>query len=186
MERTGYSKEDILHARNRHPYWKRKKMEGSAERTRQRLTAHDYSGGGSIDWTPERVTTFLELNGKDRAGRYEHRDWEIAEIFGSSIPSIQYMRRKYRRAVEMLGARASKTKLVEYLTLAESVLIRGPKAVENLKAERAKAARAQAPARSPSKTPAKKTAGKTPASRSAPRAGAATTKQAAGRKKPRR
>jgi hypothetical protein len=148
MEKTGYAKEDILHARNRHPYWKKKKMEGSAERTRNRLTAHDYSGGGIVDWTPERVSRFLELNGLDRQGRYEHRDWEIAEAFGASIPSIQYMRRKFRRALEMLGSRASRARLVEYLGYAESVLLRGQDAVEELKGVRAKEGRASKSAKS--------------------------------------
>ena len=142
MEKTGYGKDDILHARNRHPYWKKKKMEGSAERTRSRLSAHDYSRGGSIDWTADKVSRFLELNGTDREGRYEHRDWEIAESFGASIPSIQYMRRKYRRALEMLGERAPRSRLVEYLGYAESVLQKGRSAVEELRIERAKGARA--------------------------------------------
>ena len=147
MEQTGYSREDILHARNRHPYWKKKKMEGSAERTRRRLSAHDYSSGGTVEWNADRVSKFLELNAKDKGGRYLHRDWEIAEAFGASIPSIQYMRRKFRRAEEMLGSRASKTKLVEYLTFAESVLVRGSGAVEKLRTERAKEAKLAASAK---------------------------------------
>jgi hypothetical protein len=138
MAQSGFCREDILHARNRHPYWKSKKMEGSAERTRVRLTVHDYSSGTNLVWNTARVGRFLELNGKDKAGRYQHRDWEVAEAFGASIPSIQYMRRKYRRAVEMLGPRVSKTKLVEYLTFAESVLVRGASAVESLRALRGK------------------------------------------------
>lgn len=149
MEKTGYSREDILHARNRHPYWKKKKMEGSAERTRRRLSAHDYSGGGTVDWTAERVAKFLELNAKDRSGRYQHRDWEIAEAFGASIPSIQYMRRKYRRALELLGPKPGKARLVEYLTFAESVLVRGNGAVERLRGERAKESKALAAAKRP-------------------------------------
>lgn len=142
MEKTGYSREDILHARNRHPYWKKKKMEGSAERTRKRLSAHDYSRGGTVEWNTERVAKFLDLNAKDKSGRYEHRDWEIAEAFGASIPSVQYMRRKHRRAVELLGARAPKAKVIEYLTFAESVLVRGSGAIEKLRSERAKEAKA--------------------------------------------
>jgi len=39
MEATGYGKEDILFARNRHPHWKKKKQEGSEGRTRRRLVA---------------------------------------------------------------------------------------------------------------------------------------------------
>ncbi|MDA8426474.1 MAG: hypothetical protein M0Z80_10100, partial [Treponema sp.] len=141
MKSTGYSKEDILRARNRHPYWKRKKMEGSAERTRRRLAAHDYSGGASVDWNRGLVTEFLGLNGKDGSGRYEHKDWQLAERFSATIPSIQYMRRKYSKVQKILGSRTAPDKMVEYLLRAESVLSRGKGAVEELrKAERGKGA----------------------------------------------
>jgi hypothetical protein len=140
MESTGYSKEDILRARNRHPYWKRKKMEGSAERTRRRLAAHDYSGGASVNWNRALVTEFLGLNGKDSFGRYELKDWQLAERFGATIPSIQYMRRKLRKVRDILGMRSSSEKVVDYLLRAESVLSRGKGAVEQLqKSERGKA-----------------------------------------------
>src|SRR5512137_2633129 len=82
MESTGYSKEDILRARNRHPYWKKKKMEGSAERTRRRLAAHDYSGGASVQWNEALVGEFLGMNGRGADGRYELKDWQLAEHFG--------------------------------------------------------------------------------------------------------
>jgi len=134
MEVTGYSKEDILRARNRHPYWKRKKMEGSAERTRRRLAAHDYSGGGSVPWDQALVTQFLGLNRKGPDGHYEQKDWQLAERFGATIPSIQYMRRKYSKVESLLGGRASQSKVVEYLLRAESVLSRGRDAVEELRA----------------------------------------------------
>jgi hypothetical protein len=130
MAKTGYTREDILYARNRHPYWRKKKMEGSVERTRRRLEAHNYSKGTNIPWSRERVEEFLSLNGKDREGRYERKDWQLAEHFGSSIPSVQYMRRKCRKVEDMLGPRASKGRVIEYLLCAESVLSRGSEAVE--------------------------------------------------------
>jgi hypothetical protein len=193
MEKTGYSKEAILHARNRHPYWKKKKMEGSAERTRRRLEAHDYSGGGNVAWDKARVEEFLSLNGKGADGRYEKKDWELAEHFGGSIPSIQYMRRKLRRVQEMLGSRTGLQKVVDYLLRAESVLSRGPGAVEELaKSERAAEKRAAAPAKKavPAKpAPAKKAAtarkapakvvGKAAAAKKAPAKKAAAAKKAA-------
>jgi hypothetical protein len=140
MESTGYTKEDILLARNRHPYWKRKKMEGSAERTRRRLSEHDYSGGVSVPWDAGLVTEFLGLNRKDADGSYEHKDWQLAERFDATIPSIQYMRRKLRKVEILLGRRASRGKVVEYLLCAESVLSRGKESVENLKAGRKRGA----------------------------------------------
>jgi hypothetical protein len=167
MEATGYSKEDILRARNRHPYWKRKKMEGSAERTRKRLAEHDYSGGASVQWDASLVSEFLGLNRKASDGRYEHKDWQLAERFGSTIPSIQYMRRKLSKVEGLLGSRASQGKVVEYLLRAESVLARGKDAVEGLKAERqGKKPAAKKPALGKGKKPAlvKKAAAKKAAS----------------------
>jgi hypothetical protein len=136
MESTGYSKEDILRARNRHPYWKRKKMEGSAERTRRRLAAHDYSSGSSVQWDAKLVAEFLELNKRGAEGRYEWKDWQLAEHFGATIPSIQYMRRKLSKVELLLGVRAPRGKVVEYLQRAESVLSRGKDAVEEVKVSR--------------------------------------------------
>jgi hypothetical protein len=130
MEKTGYTREDILYARNRHPYWRKKKMEGSVERTRKRLEAHNYSTGETRPWTKERVEEFISLNGKDKAGRYIWKDWQLAEHFGASIPSIQYMRRKCHKVEALLGPRAQKSKLLDYLLCAESVLGRGSEAVE--------------------------------------------------------
>ena len=186
MESTGYSKEDILRARNRHPYWKRKKMEGSAERTRNRLAAHDYSGGASVQWDSSLVTEFLGLNRRGSDGRYENKDWQLAERFGATIPSIQYMRRKLSKVEGLLGSRASQGKVVEYLLRAESVLSRGKEAVEGLKTARAekapakKAVKAKAPAkakpakRAAAKAPVKKASPKKPVAKKAVKAGASS------------
>jgi hypothetical protein len=171
MEATGYTKEDILRARNRHPYWKRKKMEGSAERTKRRLAAHDYSGGASVQWDQDLVAEFLDLNRKDRSGRYEQKDWQLAERFGATIPSIQYMRRKLSKVESLVGPRASQGKVVEYLLRAESVLARGKEAVEGLKAERkARPAAAKKPGKPKAKAkpaPRKAAAGKPAAAKKA-------------------
>jgi hypothetical protein len=166
MESTGYSKEDILRARNRHPYWKRKKMEGSAERTRRRLAAHDYSSGASVQWDSGLVSEFLDLNRRDSDGRYEQKDWQLAERFGATIPSIQYMRRKLSKVESLLGARASQGKMVEYLLRAESVLSRGKEAVEELKAGRKKNAAAAKPVAAKARS-AKPVAGKAKAKKPA-------------------
>jgi hypothetical protein len=169
MEATGYSKEDILRARNRHPYWKRKKMEGSAERTRRRLAAHDYSGGASVQWDQSLVAEFLSLSRKGPDGRYTQKDWQLAERFGATIPSIQYMRRKLSKVETLLGPRVSQAKMVEYLLRAESVLSRGKEAVEELKAGR-KARTASARKAPVKKVPVKKASfKKASAKRAAPK-----------------
>lgn len=129
MQQTGYTKDDILRARNRNPYWKQRKMEGAAERTKRRMEEHDYSSGTSITWTKERIAEFLDWNRKDALGRYIHRDWELAQHFGTSIPSIQYMRRKLNKVRNMLGPGARRSKIIEYMQCSELVLQKGgPKA----------------------------------------------------------
>ena len=125
MEATGFTRDDILHARNRNPFWKKRKMEGSVDRTRRRLDRHDYSRGRTAQWTSEKLREFIELNQKDPNGRYRHKDWELASHFDTSIPSIQYLRRKYLRVRELLGPRARKDKLVQYMAASENVLTGG-------------------------------------------------------------
>jgi hypothetical protein len=180
MEATGYSKEDILRARNRHPYWKRKKMEGSAERTRKRLAEHDYSGGASVQWDSKLVSEFLSLNRKGAGGRYEQKDWQLAEHFGATIPSIQYMRRKLSKVEGLLGARASQGKVVEYLQRAESVLARGKDAVEELKTSRQEKASSSKPKAAKKPAAAKKGAGKAAKAKASPQG----AKASPGAKKP--
>jgi hypothetical protein len=125
MEKTGFTREDILHARNRNPYWKRKKMEGAAERTRRRLDLHDYSNGVVVSWTSDKIAEFIELNRTGADGKYLHKDWELASHFGTSIPSIQYMRRKFHKTRSLLGPRVRKEKMIEYMGCSETVLDNG-------------------------------------------------------------
>ncbi len=195
MESTGYSKDDILRARNRHPYWKKKKMEGSAERTKKRLAAHDYSGGASVQWDERLVSEFLSMSKTDASGRYAYKDWQLAEHFGATIPSIQYMRRKLSKVSSLLGPKAPRQKLVEYLLRAESVLSRGKGAVEGLKsAEKERGAKGGAAkpkkvatkARSAKKAAPKKAASKKAAPKKATAKKAAPKKAATKRTAPKK
>ena len=125
LKKTGYQSSDIEYARNRHPYWKARKGEGGAERVLQRLHEHDYSGGASIEWNDKRIQKFIELNAKDKNGKYITRDWEIAKRFKCSIATIQHMRRKYNMAVKIITASKAKVtakKLLEYLRMGEGML----------------------------------------------------------------
>ncbi len=141
MEKTGYTRADILYARNRHPYWRREKMEGAALRTRDRLASHNYSKGGSIRWTRDRIEAYLDFDVPRKAGGYEKKDWEVALHFGTSIPSIQYMRRKIRKAKALLDGRAARETLVAYLLCAESVLSQGALAARKAAAAKGSPAR---------------------------------------------
>ncbi len=125
MEATGYTRDDIIRARNRNSYWRKRKMEGAAERTKRRMETHDYSQGKNIEWSREHIAEFLKLNRKDSYGRYVHRDWELAKYFGTSIPSIQYLRRKYNKVRKMLGPNSRREKIIEYMRCSELVLQHG-------------------------------------------------------------
>jgi hypothetical protein len=175
MRKTGYSVDDIVHARNRHPYWKQKKQENAADRARSRLARHSYSGGGEVDWTPESIGEFLDMNRKDKDGNYAYRDWQIAERFNSTIPSIQYMRRKLiRLQTAARGEPLSKNKLVDSMKRSEVILKRlekGELKLKDLATKKAPAAKKSTAAKKPAakkaaKKPAKKVA-KKPAAKKA-------------------
>jgi hypothetical protein len=167
MKKTGYTVEDIVHARNRHPYWKQKKQENAAERARSRLARHSYSGGGEVEWTPENIGKFLDMNRKDKDGNYIYRDWQIAEHFNATIPSIQYMRRKLIRLQSAArGEPLNKNRLVESMKRSEVVLKKlekGEIKLKDLGAKKAPAAKKTTAA----KKPAKKAAAKKPAAKKA-------------------
>ncbi len=125
MKKTGHTVEDIQYARNRHPYWKAKKMKGTAERNQRRFEEHHYGTGSNIAWHDDLVLEFIGSNKKERDGRYEYRDWELAKHFKCSIASIQHMRRKYNMAVKIIegaGGRPTEKRLLELLRLGEEPL----------------------------------------------------------------
>ncbi|HOW81352.1 MAG TPA: hypothetical protein PK573_02225 [Spirochaetota bacterium] len=125
LDKTRYTIDDIKYARNRHPYWKAKKMEGTAERNAIRTKEHDYSKGDNIIWDEKLVHKFIERNKKDKQGKYIIKDWELAKEFRCTIPAIQHMRRKYNMAVRLIASSSGSItakKLMEYLMLGESML----------------------------------------------------------------
>ena len=101
---TGFTIEDIKHARHRHPYWKKKKHKGYKERNLIRFEKYDFSDPEYvIDWTDELLKDFVMMN-KKKDGKYINKDYELAEHFGTTIPSIQYLRRKYLYAIKLIKA----------------------------------------------------------------------------------
>lgn len=122
-----YTIEDIRHARNRHPHWKEKKMEGAEKRNRIRFKEHDYGTGADIVWDETRIAKFISSNRKDGHGNYRYRDWELARHFKCSIAAIQHMRRKYNMAVrilESLNTGVTDRRLAEYIRQSEKNLRR--------------------------------------------------------------
>ena len=131
LKKSGYTRMDILHARNRHPYWKKKKSENSAERAKRRLSMHDYSTEKVLVWSKDLIGRFLDMSKTDRNGKYEKKDHELAAKFKTTIPSIQYMRRKLKLVKKLVGSKATKDKLVEYMGRSESLLKKGKAAVDS-------------------------------------------------------
>jgi hypothetical protein len=120
-EQTGYTIEDVQFARNRHPYWKQKKMNGWQERNERRWAEHDYKTKPirGQQFSAEKISHFLDLNKKDKAGKYQMRDWEIAKELQVTIPAVQHWRRKHLIVLRIFEAeekKVTKKVLLDYLT----------------------------------------------------------------------
>jgi len=118
LEKTGFTIDDINYARNRHPYWKKIKMKGAAERTRARMQKYDFSKGIHKKWGKEELLEFLEING-------QFADFELAEKFQCSIPAIQGVRRLYNlagRILESEGKKKVKSALHKLMMINEKAL----------------------------------------------------------------
>ena len=118
LKKTGFTIDDINYARNRHPHWKKIKMKGSAERTRNRMEKYDYSKGKHKKWGKDELRDFLDVNDK-------LLDYQLAEQFESSIPSIQGVRRLYNLAVKILeleGKKKTKPALLKLMIINEKAL----------------------------------------------------------------
>ncbi len=125
LSKTRFTIEDIQHARNVHPYWKKKKMEGSYERNEQRKLHHDYTKYGVVEWNEDTIKEFIDMNRKDKSGRYINRDHEMAKHFNSTIPGIQHYRRKYNMAIKIIekdGEKPSVKRIYNLIVQSEQIL----------------------------------------------------------------
>ncbi len=126
LGKTGYNADDLEYFRNRHPYWKSKKMQGTVERNILRSKEHNYGDGKRKEWDETLIKEFISLNKKDKTRNYTHKDWELARHFKCTIAAIQHMRRKYNMAETIIASQGKMTskKLVSYLMLGEGTLRR--------------------------------------------------------------
>lgn len=125
LEKKKYTVEDIQYARNRHPYWKLRKMEGTAKRNQVRFLDHDYSSGVNIVWNTHRIEQFINSNKKDKKGNYIYKDWELAKHFKCSIAAVQHLRRKYNMSIRIIQGRKetiTMKRLVESMIKGENIL----------------------------------------------------------------
>ncbi len=128
-EHTGFSIEEVQYARNRHPYWKQKKMNGWRERNERRWAEHDYAvkKKSSQPFSEKQIQLFLELNKKDKKGAYQLRDWQIAKEMNVTIPAVQHWRRKLLlvlRLLETEDRKPTRKIILEYLCNHENGLRR--------------------------------------------------------------
>ncbi|EMN10918.1 LB099 family protein [Leptospira interrogans] len=119
---TGYTIDDIKYARNRHPFWRKKRNQGSYERNSKRLEQHNYyRSDQKIVWDKTKLAKFFDLNSK---GLTDH---ELAKNFRTSIPAVNHIRRKFRFASELLRLdkqKPAKDGILKLCTHSESVLKR--------------------------------------------------------------
>ncbi len=97
LEKSGYTHEDILFARNRNPYWKKQKGRGSYERTLKRIKKLNFAGKktGRKVWSDADLGRFYELND-------QLADWQLAQKFKTSLPAVNHIRRKFKLAKALL------------------------------------------------------------------------------------
>ncbi len=116
QKKTGYTAADIAHARNRHPYWRKRKAEGNLERTKRRLKFYNvdrpYHPFSLAD--DDLLTTFLSMNKRDRDGRYKNKDYEIARSLNIKLTSVQCLRRKYNLITRIVAVKDIKPTSANY------------------------------------------------------------------------
>lgn len=88
-EKTGFSGEEIIRARNRNPYWMKKRQSGYKERRAKRIEKYNFARSESRkNWTETDLVKFYELNKKGQ------KDFELAKVFKTSLPAVYHIRRK--------------------------------------------------------------------------------------------
>ena len=94
-------------------------------RNLKRIQEHQYKENNKNSCLSTREGTanlreYLKLDTKV-SGEYKHRDWELAVKFKTTIPSVQYFRRKRNLIERKLGV-VSKAKLIELMQKSEVFL----------------------------------------------------------------
>lgn len=126
LDKTSYTIEDIQYARNRHPYWKKKKSVGSQERQNKRLEKFNFRApnAANLVWTNEKLQEFLSLNSK-------MVDHELAKHFETTLPAVNHIRRKIKIVEKILEAKRKKPTAKQMIPL----LKRAEKNLKNMLTE---------------------------------------------------
>ena len=123
MKKTGHTLKDIQYARNRHPYWKKRKCAGAGIRSRRRNA--EYFSNTKNRLTNKEIIEFVDLNKKDKDGRYLKKDYELARHFKLSIYGVQHLRRKLnkiQRIFSLMKVKPEKKIIFEYMAYSEKKL----------------------------------------------------------------
>ena len=115
LAKTGFTSADLKHARHRHPYWKSKKVQGYQERNAKRWEQHNYQDPDRTRWTIDDFEQFLLLDGYHKSNQrygYTYKDKDLARILKTTIPSIQYLRRKRNLAGDLSNRKKDILKLM--------------------------------------------------------------------------
>ncbi len=123
MKKTGFTLKDIQYARNRHPYWKKRKCAGAGIRSRRRNA--QFSKNTKTRLTEKEIIEFVNLNKKDKNGNYLKKDFELARHFKLSIYGVQHLRRKLNkihRIFDLMKVKPEKKIIFEYMGYSEKRL----------------------------------------------------------------
>ncbi len=121
LAKTNFTYEDISYARNRDPYWRKKKSLGSKQRNLKRINDFNFKKPGSTPkktWSTKEIEEVFELDKK-------LVDRDLAKKFKTSLPAINHIRRKFkmvREIFEIKNQKANKTKIVAYSMKSEKLL----------------------------------------------------------------
>lgn len=121
LAKTNFTYEDISYARNRDPFWRKKKSQGSKERNLKRIQEFNFKKPGA---TPKKTWTTAEMEELfDLDKKFVDRD--LAKKFKTSLPAINHIRRKFkmvREIFEVKKEKANKKKMVAYSMKSEKLL----------------------------------------------------------------
>ena len=121
LAKTNFTYEDISYARNRDPYWRKKKSLGSKQRNLKRINDFNFKKPGSTPkktWSIAEIDAIFELDKK-------LVDRDLAKKFKTSLPAINHIRRKFkmvREIFEIKNQKGNKTKIVAYSMKSEKLL----------------------------------------------------------------
>jgi hypothetical protein len=121
LAKTNFTYEDIAYARNRDPYWRKKKSLGSKQRNLKRIQEFNFKKPGANPkktWSIKEIEELFDLD-KTLVDR------DLAKKFKTSLPAINHIRRKFkmvREIFELKKEKGNKKKIVAYSMKSEKLL----------------------------------------------------------------